>query len=80
MRCYVVGGYKHRLGLADAFLIKENHIKTAGSIASVMQQARRIDANTILDIEVEDLKELQQALGPPGGYYPAGQFFNGDGA
>lgn len=56
------GGDNHRLGLADAFLIKENHIMAAGSIARALQQARQIDATAFLEIEVETLEELQQAL------------------
>jgi nicotinate-nucleotide pyrophosphorylase (carboxylating) len=56
------GGDNHRLGLADAFLIKENHIMAAGSIAQAIQQARQIDATAFLEIEVETLEELEQAL------------------
>ncbi|MEW9824152.1 MAG: carboxylating nicotinate-nucleotide diphosphorylase [Candidatus Symbiodolus clandestinus] len=56
------GGENHRLGLADAFLIKENHIIAAGSIAKAVQQARQIAASAFVEIEVETLEELQQAL------------------
>ncbi len=58
----VGGGHNHRLGLYDAYLIKENHILAAGSIAAVLQQARRLHPDRLLEIEVESLEELQQAL------------------
>jgi nicotinate-nucleotide pyrophosphorylase (carboxylating) len=56
------GGYNHRLGLYDAFLIKENHIIAAGSIANAVNMARIIDSNAPVEIEVESLDELKQAL------------------
>ncbi len=58
----VGGGHNHRLGLYDAYLIKENHILAAGSIATVLQQARRLHPGRLLEIEVETLDELRQAL------------------
>lgn len=54
------GGANHRVGLYDAILIKENHIAAAGSIAAVMQEASRFEVE--VEIEVESLDELQQAL------------------
>ena len=53
----------HRLGLYDAILIKENHIAAAGnSIEKVVKRAREIAPNKPIEIEVENLDELQQAL------------------
>jgi nicotinate-nucleotide pyrophosphorylase (carboxylating) len=55
------GGNNHRLGLYDAILIKENHISAAGSIADVLRHADSIHDN--VEIEVETLEQLEQALG-----------------
>ncbi|MGR8934779.1 MAG: carboxylating nicotinate-nucleotide diphosphorylase [Gammaproteobacteria bacterium] len=55
------GCYNHRMGLYDAILIKENHIISAGSIANAVQYAREIAALPV-EVEVENLEELQQAL------------------
>ena len=56
------GGTNHRIGLFDAILIKENHIIAAGSIAAAIKQARVAAGKCIVEIEVENLAELQQAL------------------
>ncbi|MBF0255493.1 MAG: carboxylating nicotinate-nucleotide diphosphorylase [Gammaproteobacteria bacterium] len=57
------GGSNHRFGLYDAVLIKENHILAAGSIAAALQAAQaQVAAGTEIEIEVESLDELQQAL------------------
>ena len=57
------GGTNHRVGLYDAVLIKENHIAAAGGIAQVLLQADRIAADAdFVEIEVETLEQLQQAL------------------
>ncbi len=56
------GGKNHRLGLYDAFLIKENHIKAWGSITKALQQARQSNPDKFLEIEVENLDELHEAL------------------
>ncbi|HHL2558390.1 TPA: carboxylating nicotinate-nucleotide diphosphorylase [Yersinia enterocolitica] len=56
------GGNNHRLGLSDAFLIKENHIIAAGSIKEAVAKAFWIHADVPVEIEVESLDELQQAL------------------
>jgi nicotinate-nucleotide pyrophosphorylase (carboxylating) len=56
------GCHNHRLGLYDAFLIKENHIAAAGSIAAAIQAARALDKKLPVEIEVEDLDGLAQAL------------------
>ncbi len=55
------GARNHRLGLHDAILIKENHIAAAGSVAAAIAQARAI-SNLPVQIEVEDLEQLDQAL------------------
>ncbi|MET0659589.1 MAG: carboxylating nicotinate-nucleotide diphosphorylase [Steroidobacteraceae bacterium] len=56
------GGSNHRIGLFDAILIKENHIAAAGSIAAAVAAARRIDAGVMVEVEVETMAELEQAL------------------
>ncbi len=56
------GGHNHRMGLYDAFLIKENHIAASGSISAAVIQAREINPNQPVEVEVESLEELQQAL------------------
>lgn len=56
------GGHNHRIGLFDAFLIKENHIAACGSIAAAIGRAREIAADKPVEIEVENFTELQQAL------------------
>jgi len=57
------GGTNHRIGLFDAFLIKENHILAAGSIAAAVSSARQQQPGLKVEVEVETLDELQQALG-----------------
>ncbi|MCU4413379.1 carboxylating nicotinate-nucleotide diphosphorylase [Acinetobacter sp. WU_MDCI_Axc73] len=56
------GGQNHRLGLFDAFLIKENHIMAAGGIAQAIAQAHHIAPNKPVEVEVETWDELNQAL------------------
>lgn len=57
------GGFgNHRLGLFDAFLIKENHIAAAGSITAAIARAHEIAPGKTVEIEVEDLAEFDQAL------------------
>ncbi|MDQ8037348.1 MAG: carboxylating nicotinate-nucleotide diphosphorylase [Pedobacter sp.] len=56
------GGKNHRLGLFDAFLIKENHIAAAGSIAAAVSTAREIAPDKPVEVEVESMQELDQAL------------------
>lgn len=59
-----VGGcHNHRIGLYDAFLIKENHIAACGGIAEAVTQARTIAADKLVEVEVESVDELHQALG-----------------
>lgn len=52
----------HRLGLWDAFLIKENHIAACGSIAGAISEARRIAPGRPVEVETESMDELHQAL------------------
>lgn len=56
------GGKNHRLGLFDAFLIKENHIMAAGGIQQAIAQAHQIAPNKPVEVEVETWDELDQAL------------------
>lgn len=56
------GGTNHRIGLFDAVLVKENHIIAAGSIASAVTKARQFAGARMVEVEVENLNELQQAL------------------
>lgn len=56
------GGTNHRIGLFDAILLKENHIIAAGSIAQAVAQARIQNSAVLLEVEVETLDELEQAL------------------
>ncbi|MEX2473972.1 carboxylating nicotinate-nucleotide diphosphorylase [Marinobacter sp.] len=56
------GCFNHRLGLWDAFLIKENHIAACGSIAAAVTEARSIAPGRPVEVETENLDELDQAL------------------
>jgi nicotinate-nucleotide pyrophosphorylase (carboxylating) len=56
------GCHNHRMGLFDAILIKENHILAAGSIAAAVAAARRLGDGLPVEIEVESMAELEQAL------------------
>jgi len=57
------GGTNHRVGLFDAILIKENHIVSAGGIAAAIGIARKLHASLPVEIEVESIEELREALG-----------------
>lgn len=56
------GCFNHRMGLFDAFLIKENHISACGSISNAVQQARIIAPGKPVEVEVETFAELEEAL------------------
>ena len=56
------GGQNHRIGLFDAFLIKENHIFSCGSIEKAVSRAKEMKPGKPVEVEVESLEELQQAL------------------
>ena len=58
----VGGGHNHRMGLFDGILIKENHIMAAGSIAAAVAAAKLGSAHVPVEVEVENLVELQQAI------------------
>ncbi|NQZ86790.1 MAG: carboxylating nicotinate-nucleotide diphosphorylase [Colwellia sp.] len=56
------GGVNHRIGLFDAFLIKENHIAACGGIEKSILTARKNHPNKTVEVEVESIEELNQAL------------------
>ena len=56
------GGSNHRIGLFDAFLLKENHIVAAGGIGAAVSAAKHTAPNKPVEVEVENLQELQQAM------------------
>jgi len=56
------GCHNHRIGLYDAFLIKENHIAACGTIAAAVAAARKYAPGQPVEVEVENLAELEQAL------------------
>lgn len=56
------GGKNHRLGLFDAYLIKENHILGCGSITKAVEQAKTLNPEKWVEVEVESIKELQEAI------------------
>ena len=56
------GGQNHRIGLFDAYLLKENHISAAGSITAAVQQARSLRPDLPLEVEVETLTQLSEAI------------------
>ncbi|MFM4702832.1 carboxylating nicotinate-nucleotide diphosphorylase [Aeromonas bivalvium] len=56
------GGKNHRIGLYDAYLIKENHILACGGIMEAVDEARRLNPGKPVEVEVESLTELAQAL------------------
>lgn len=56
------GCHSHRMGLYDAYLIKENHIAACGGIALAISEARRLAPEKSIEVEVEDIEEFHQAL------------------
>ena len=56
------GGMNHRFGLFDAILIKENHIKAAGSISAALQRANDDGDDILIEVEVENHAEMLEAL------------------
>ena len=56
------GGHNHRVGLYDAILIKENHIMSAGGISDAVAAARRLHEGLPVEVEVESLDEMREAL------------------
>ena len=58
----VAGGSNHRKGLYDAYLVKENHIQSCGNISNAIATARKIDPNKVLEVEVQNLEQLNEAI------------------
>jgi nicotinate-nucleotide pyrophosphorylase (carboxylating) len=58
----VGGGENHRMGLFDGILIKENHIAAAGSIALAVAAAKRVGGSIPVEVEVESLAQLEEAI------------------
>jgi nicotinate-nucleotide pyrophosphorylase (carboxylating) len=58
----VGGGHNHRMGLFDGILIKENHLAAAGGVAQAVLEARRHAGHVPVEVEVENLLQLQQAI------------------
>ena len=58
----VGGGENHRIGLFDAILIKENHIKSAGGIVEALTAASEKEKDVLIEVEVESIDELREAL------------------
>ncbi|MFT5220896.1 MAG: nicotinate-nucleotide pyrophosphorylase (carboxylating) [Planctomycetota bacterium] len=56
------GGVNHRTGLFDAYLIKENHLAACGSIAKAVARGRQLEPDKLLEVEVENLHQLGQAI------------------
>jgi nicotinate-nucleotide pyrophosphorylase (carboxylating) len=56
------GGHNHRSGLYDAILVKENHIRSAGSITEALRRAKTAASDVLIEVEVESLDELREAL------------------
>ncbi|RUS70077.1 hypothetical protein EGW08_022169, partial [Elysia chlorotica] len=56
------GGYNHRIGLFDAYLIKENHIRSAGGIAEAITKAKHNNPSKTVEVEVTNLIELQESI------------------
>jgi nicotinate-nucleotide pyrophosphorylase (carboxylating) len=74
----IAGGQNHRFGLADAFLIKENHIMACGGISNALSSAVKNNPNKLLEIEVENLEELQQAIDGKAEVVMLDNFLNAD--
>ena len=58
----VAGGSNHRKGLYDAYLVKENHIQSCGNISNAIAMARKINPNKVLEVEVQNLEQLSEAI------------------
>jgi nicotinate-nucleotide pyrophosphorylase (carboxylating) len=56
------GGENHRIGLFDAYLIKENHIQAAGGITQAVARAQELNPNKTIEVEVESEQELMEAI------------------
>ena len=58
----VAGGSNHRKGLYYAYLVKENHIQSCGNISNAIATARKINPNKVLEVEVQNLEQLSEAI------------------
>ena len=58
----IAGGSNHRKGLYDAYLVKENHIHSCGNISNAIATARKINPNKVLEVEVQNLEQLSEAI------------------
>jgi nicotinate-nucleotide pyrophosphorylase (carboxylating) len=56
------GAVNHRIGLFDAFLIKENHIAMAGGVTQALEQCRNLDPTLLLEVECQTLDQLAEAI------------------
>ena len=56
------GCSNHRIGLFDAYLIKENHIRACGGVIQAVETARRLNPGRTIEVEVETMAQLEQAL------------------
>ncbi|MCC5793883.1 MAG: carboxylating nicotinate-nucleotide diphosphorylase [Chromatiales bacterium] len=56
------GALNHRIGLFDAILVKENHIIAAGGVSAAIRRGRAVNAEVLLEVEVESLEEAREAL------------------
>lgn len=56
------GGKNHRIGLFDAYLIKENHLAACGSIKQAVERGRALHPDRFLEVEVENINQLKQAI------------------
>jgi nicotinate-nucleotide pyrophosphorylase (carboxylating) len=57
------GGYNHRIGLFDMFLIKENHIFAVGSIKEAVRRAKEFDSKMIVEVEIQSLDQIDEVMG-----------------
>lgn len=58
------GGQNHRYGLWDMYLIKDNHIRTAGGVTAAIEMIQRTRQEALLEVEVESMEQLREALRP----------------
>ncbi|MEJ5283656.1 MAG: carboxylating nicotinate-nucleotide diphosphorylase [Brevinematia bacterium] len=56
------GGYNHRYGLYDMFLIKENHIKSVGSIKEAVRMAKNFIPDALVEIEINSIQQIDEVL------------------
>jgi nicotinate-nucleotide pyrophosphorylase (carboxylating) len=72
------GCHNHRMGLFDAYLIKENHILACGSISAALTTAKRMNPDLTIEVEVENLDEFQQAVAAEADIIMLDNFSTGD--